>query len=82
MIICPVSGPKPSVSNHAFEDLLGSQGFSSTAKANEQKTIASMRRQQLVEDMDPDKLKVDKKQTHQHRLVKYLNNNKKNHCCL
>ncbi|CAC5379615.1 GAK [Mytilus coruscus] len=51
-------GPKPSVSNHAFEDLLGQQGFSSTAKSNEQKTIASMRRQQLVEDMDPDKLKI------------------------
>ena len=51
-------GPKPTVSNHAFEDLLGSQGFSSSSKSNEPKTIGSMRKQLLAEDMDPDKLKV------------------------
>ena len=52
------TGPKPTVSNHAFEDLLGSQGFSSSSKSNEPKTIGSMRKQLLAEDMDPDKLKV------------------------
>ena len=52
------TGPKPTVSNHAFEDLLGSQGFSSSSKSNEPKTIGSMRKQILAEDMDPDKLKV------------------------
>lgn len=50
-------GPKPPVSNNAFEDLLGQQGFSASSK-NEPKTIGSMRKQQLAEDMDPNKLKI------------------------
>ena len=51
-------GPKPTVSNNAFEDLLGSQGFSASSKPDEPKTISSMRQKQLEEEMDPEKLKV------------------------
>ncbi|KAK7502233.1 hypothetical protein BaRGS_00006597 [Batillaria attramentaria] len=49
-------GPVPKVSANEFEDLLGGATFTSTK--NEPKTIADMRRKQLEEDMDPDRLKV------------------------
>ena len=41
-----------------FEDLLGDAKFTTSTKKDEPKTIAAMRRKQLEEDMDPDKLKV------------------------
>ena len=48
-------GPKPKVSEDAFEDLLGGHSF--TAK-KEPKTIKEMRKNIDVKDMDPDRLKV------------------------
>ncbi|XP_076440781.1 cyclin-G-associated kinase-like [Babylonia areolata] len=51
-------GPRPKVSANEFEDLLGQHSFNAAFKKDEPKTIADMRRKQLEEDMDPDKLKV------------------------
>ena len=53
-----VSGARPKVPANQFEDLLGEANFTSSTKKDEPKTIADMRRKQLEEDMDPDKLKV------------------------
>ncbi|XP_064605296.1 cyclin-G-associated kinase-like [Liolophura sinensis] len=50
-------GPKPKVSEDAFEDLLGSTKFTGK-KSNEPKTIGAMRKADICQDMDPDKLKV------------------------
>ncbi|KAK7100826.1 cyclin-G-associated kinase-like [Littorina saxatilis] len=50
-------GARPKVSASDFEDLLGDAHFTAASR-NEPKTIADMRRKQLVEDMDPDTLKV------------------------
>ncbi|KAL8622464.1 hypothetical protein ACOMHN_034129 [Nucella lapillus] len=51
-------GPPPKVSVNQFEDLLGQANFGAAGKRDEHKTIADMRRKQMEEDMDPDKLKV------------------------
>lgn len=52
------AGPRPKVSENDFKDLLGQHSFTSKKDA-EPKTIADMRRKQLEEDTDPDKLKVN-----------------------
>ncbi|CAG5134697.1 unnamed protein product, partial [Candidula unifasciata] len=49
-------GPKPKVSADTFNDLLGEQ-FTSR-KDNEPKTLGDMKKKLLVEEMDPDKLRV------------------------
>ncbi|CAL1529543.1 unnamed protein product [Lymnaea stagnalis] len=49
-------GPKPKVSADTFNDLLGEQ-FSSR-KDNEPKTIGEMKKKLMVEEMDPDKVKI------------------------
>ncbi|XP_038056283.1 cyclin-G-associated kinase-like isoform X2 [Patiria miniata] len=41
-----------------FEDLLSSQGFESTSKKDEHRTINDMKKEDLVKEMDPDKLKI------------------------
>lgn len=51
-------GPKPKVSEDAFEDLLGSTKFTGK-KSNEPKTIGAMRKADICQDMDPDKVKVN-----------------------
>lgn len=48
-------GPKPKVHSDTFGDLLGD--FSSK-KANEPRTIGEMRKEILVKEMDPDKIKI------------------------
>lgn len=53
-----LEGPKPKVSANEFEDLLGQANFTSTKSEREPKTIANMRRKQLEEEIDPDRLKV------------------------
>ena len=58
-------GPKPKVSEDAFEDLLGGHSFASTKK--EPRTIKEMRKELDVRDLDPDQLKVN-----DHRRVPYL----------
>lgn len=51
------TGPKPKVSEDAFEDLLpGGHTFSATKK--ESRTIKEMRREIDAKDLDPDQLKV------------------------
>ncbi|XP_059173806.1 cyclin-G-associated kinase-like [Physella acuta] len=50
-------GPKPKVSADTFNDLLGEHQFTSR-KDNEPKTLGDMKRKQMVEEMDPDKLKI------------------------
>ena len=50
--------PRPKVAGDMFGDLLG-QGFDfTTKKDNGPKTINAMRKEEMVKDMDPDKLKV------------------------
>jgi len=51
------SGPKPKVSENAFEDLLGTHNFTSSKK-DEPRTIKDMRREIDAKDMDPETLKV------------------------
>jgi len=43
-----------------FGDLLGNQGFdfSNTKKESGPKTINAMRKEELIKEMDPDKMKV------------------------
>ncbi|KAK2189329.1 hypothetical protein NP493_109g06017 [Ridgeia piscesae] len=50
-------GPKPKVSENAFEDLLGTHNFTSSKK-DEPRTIKDMRREIDAKDMDPETLKV------------------------
>uniref|UniRef100_A0A8C9QB17 J domain-containing protein n=1 Tax=Spermophilus dauricus TaxID=99837 RepID=A0A8C9QB17_SPEDA len=50
---------KPKVSENDFEDLLSNQGFSSKSDRKGPKTMAEMRKQDLVRDADPLKLKID-----------------------
>jgi len=52
-----VTGPKPKVSEDAFEDLLGGHTFSAAQK-KEPRTIKEMRREIDAKDLDPDQLKV------------------------
>lgn len=47
---------RPKVSSSQFDDLLGD--FSAAKKDDGPKTIKEMRKDQLAQDMDPDKLKV------------------------
>uniref|UniRef100_H0XDK9 Cyclin G associated kinase n=1 Tax=Otolemur garnettii TaxID=30611 RepID=H0XDK9_OTOGA len=54
----PGFAPKPKVSENDFEDLLSNQGFSTRPDKKGPKTIAEMRRQDLVRDTDPLKLKI------------------------
>ncbi|XP_041358750.1 cyclin-G-associated kinase-like [Gigantopelta aegis] len=49
-------GPVPKLDENTFEDLLGNHTFAN--KKDEPKTIASMRKQQLIQETDPDKLRV------------------------
>lgn len=44
---------------NAFEDLLGNHQFTSSKQNNAPKTIGDMKKQQMAEEMDPEKLKVD-----------------------
>ncbi|XP_043916868.1 cyclin-G-associated kinase isoform X1 [Protopterus annectens] len=57
-IRAPGFGPKPKVSEDDFQDLLSQQGFSSRLDKKGPKTIAEMRKQDLIKDMDPQKLKI------------------------
>ena len=41
-----------------FEDLLSSQGFSSSFKKDEHRTMNDMKKEDLIKEMDPEKLKV------------------------
>lgn len=52
-----LSGPKPKVSENAFEDLLGNHKFTSNKK-DEPRTMKDMRREIDAKDMDPETLKV------------------------
>ena len=47
---------KPKLAANQFGDLLG--GFSAAKKEDGPKTIKDLRKDQLAEEMDPDKLKV------------------------
>ena len=47
---------KPKISQNEFGDLLG--GFSAAQKEDGPKKIKDIRKAQMVEEMDPDKLKV------------------------
>lgn len=49
-------GPKPSVNENTFSDLLGGHSF--TKPSNEPKTMKEMRKAALAETVDPDVLKV------------------------
>lgn len=51
-------GVKPQVNVNAFEDLLGNHQFTSSKQNNAPKTIGDMKKQQMAEEMDPEKLKV------------------------
>lgn len=44
---------------NAFEDLLGNHQFTSSKQNNAPKTIGDMKKLQMAEEMDPEKLKVD-----------------------
>lgn len=44
---------------NAFEDLLGNHQFTSSKQNNAPKTICDMKKLQMAEEMDPEKLKVD-----------------------
>ena len=44
-----------------FDDLLGGHEFSSSKKNEGPKTIGDMKKKQMAEVMDPDKLKVNDK---------------------
>ncbi|KAL5021015.1 hypothetical protein ScPMuIL_000170 [Solemya velum] len=50
-------GPKPKVAEATFDDLLGDHSFSSQ-KGNDPKTLSDMKKNQLAQEMDPDKLKI------------------------
>jgi cyclin G-associated kinase len=50
-------GPKPKVTADTFNDLLGDHQFSSH-KDNAPKTLGDMKKKQMVEEMDPEKLRV------------------------
>ncbi|XP_047422304.1 cyclin-G-associated kinase isoform X2 [Sciurus carolinensis] len=54
----PSFAQKPKVSENDFEDLLSNQGFSSKSDRKGPKTMAEMRKQDLVRDTDPLKLKL------------------------
>jgi len=49
------AGPRPKVSENAFEDLLGGHSFSGK---KEPKTMKELRKYLDVRDMDPDQRKV------------------------
>lgn len=51
------AGVSKKVSKNAFEDLLGTHQFTSSAK-NEPRTIKDMRREQDLQDIDPEILQV------------------------
>ncbi|XP_077876917.1 cyclin-G-associated kinase isoform X8 [Ictidomys tridecemlineatus] len=57
-IRAPSFAQKPKVSENDFEDLLSNQGFSSKSDRKGPKTMAEMRKQDLVRDADPLKLKL------------------------
>ena len=50
--------PRPKVADDMFNDLLGTQGFSSSKRDAGPRTINAMRKEEMAKDMDPDKLKV------------------------
>ncbi|KAM4812060.1 cyclin-G-associated kinase isoform X2 [Urocitellus parryii] len=54
----PSFAQKPKVSENDFEDLLSNQGFSSKSDRKGPRTMAEMRKQDLVRDADPLKLKL------------------------
>lgn len=50
----------PKTGGDIFGDLLGSQGYTFSSKSNSgPKTINEMRREDLVKEIDPEKLKVN-----------------------
>ena len=50
-------GPKPKVTEDAFEDLLGSHQFTGS-KSKEPLTIKEMRKEELARETDPETLRV------------------------
>jgi hypothetical protein len=62
IIFCSIdkhgTGVRPKVGS-AFDDLLGSQGYSFTStKDSGPRTMNAMRKEEIARDMDPEKLKV------------------------
>lgn len=55
MLSC--TGTKPKLGADTFGDLLGDHKFTSS-KSNEPQSLSDMKRKELEEDMDPDKLRV------------------------
>ncbi|XP_022105405.1 cyclin-G-associated kinase-like [Acanthaster planci] len=53
----PTAGSGPTKKSE-FEDLLSSQGFTASSKKDEHKTINDMKKEDLVKEMDPEKLKI------------------------
>jgi hypothetical protein len=52
--------PRPKVAGDMFGDLLGNHGFdfNNTKKESGPKTINAMRKEELIKEMDPDKMKA------------------------
>lgn len=51
-------GPKPKLAGDEFGDLLGTQGFSVPGRKDGPTSINAMRKEQLVKEMDPDRIKL------------------------
>lgn len=51
--------PKPKITSDQFEDLLGTQGFSNFGRKDiGPKTMGELRKEELVKEMDPEKIKI------------------------
>lgn len=55
------SGTKPKATDANFDDLLSGQGFTGIKDKKGPKTIAEMRKEEMAKEMDPEKLKVRKR---------------------
>ncbi|XP_012944616.1 cyclin-G-associated kinase [Aplysia californica] len=64
-------GPKPKLDSSTFDDLLEDHQFSSR-KENEPKTMGDMKKKQMAEEMDPDKLKILEWTTGKERNIRAL----------
>lgn len=55
----PNDGSRKNVGEHAFDDLLGTQGFANFGKKETgPRTMAEMKRVEMAKEMDPDRLLV------------------------
>ncbi|XP_072940356.1 cyclin-G-associated kinase [Epargyreus clarus] len=54
----PPAEEKPKKSTDVFGDLLGSQGYDFAKKDSGPKTMNAMRKEEMVKEMDPEKLKI------------------------